>query len=200
MMTVEHILAFVLFAAVAAVTPGPSNVMLAAAGANAGIVKGMSALLGVAIGMGLMMFVVPFGLGSVVLASPLVLTALHWCGAAFLLWLAYKIASASHGEATPGANPVGFTRAAIFQWVNPKSWLVSVSAAGTFLHAGAGSPFTQSALLGGLFFLVALPCCFVWLVFGATAQRLFHSQRSLRIFNFVMGVLLALSVVLIIAE
>lgn len=87
-MTTEQAVAFLLFAVVAAVTPGPSNVMLTAAGANAGVGRGLPCLLGVVVGMGLMMFLVPLGLGSLVLAHPLALRLLNWGGAAFLLWLA----------------------------------------------------------------------------------------------------------------
>jgi threonine/homoserine/homoserine lactone efflux protein len=191
--------AFFLFAVVAAVTPGPSNIMLTAVGAHAGIVGGLPSLLGVMTGMGLMMFLVPLSLGSLALAHPTVLKTLNWGGAAFLLWLSWKIATSSSDiEAMPERNPVGFLGAAVFQWVNPKSWLVSASAAGTFLSTGRGSPIVQAALLGGLFLLAALPSCFLWLAFGAGVQRALHSRRRLRTFNIVMGALLALSIALIV--
>lgn len=172
--------------------------MLTATGANTGVVRGLPCLFGVATGMGLMMFLVPLGLGSLVLEQPRVLTALHWGGAAFLLWLAWKIATSRGLDSVAGGKPVGYVGAALFQWVNPKSWLVSASAAGTFLTAGAGSPLAQSATLGGLFVLAALPSGFVWLAFGATVQRVLRTPRRLRIFNVAMGALLALSIVLIV--
>src|SRR5262249_38485350 len=93
LVTTEQAVAFLVFAIVAAVSPGASNVMLTTAGANAGVWRGMPCLLGVTVGMGLMMFLVPLGLGSLVLSYPLVLRLLHWAGAAFLLWLAWKIAT-----------------------------------------------------------------------------------------------------------
>jgi threonine/homoserine/homoserine lactone efflux protein len=198
-MTREQAVAFLLFAVVAAVTPGPSNVMLTATGAQVGVLRGLPCLLGVGTGMGLMLFVVPLGLGSLVLGHPVVLRALHWGGAAFLLWLAWKIATSSGGvDAANGGRPVGYLGAAVFQWVNPKSWLVSASAAGTFLSAGAGSPVAQAACLGGLFVLAALPSGLVWLAFGAAVQRLLRGPRRMRAFNVTMGVLLALSIVLIV--
>jgi threonine/homoserine/homoserine lactone efflux protein len=191
--------AFLLFAVVAAVTPGPSNIMLTATGAQAGILRGLPCLLGVTTGMGVMMFVVPLGLGSLVLEHPRVLQTLQWAGAAFLLWLSWKIAtSKSRIDAAPNRGPVGYLGAAIFQWVNPKSWLVTASAASTFLRADAGSPIVQAASLGGLFVLAALPSCFLWLAFGAVLQRLLHTPRRLRIFNIGMAALLAVSVVLIV--
>jgi len=190
---------FLLFAVVAAVTPGPSNIMLTAAGAQAGVLRGLPCLFGVTTGMALMMFLIPFGLGSVVLAHPLALKILRWGGAMFLLWLSWKIATSSAGiESGPDSKPVGYVGGAVFQWVNPKSWLVSASAAATFLSAEAGSPVAQAALLGGLFFLAALPGCFVWLAFGAAVQHVLRSPRRLRVFNVLMGTLLALSIVLIV--
>ena len=192
-------MAFVLFAVVAAVTPGPSNIMLTTAGARAGVLRGLPCLLGVTSGMAVMMFIVPFGLASLVIAHRVAVAILHWGGAAFLLWMSWKIATSSHlPDATTDSPPVGYLGAAAFQWVNPKSWLVSASAAGTFLSPGAGNPVLQAATLGGLFFLAALPSCFLWLAFGAAVQRVLRGPRALRIFNILMGTLLALSIVLII--
>ena len=171
--------------------------MLTAVGAQAGILRGLPSLFGVMIGMGLMMFLVPFGLRSLVVEHPLLLRALKAGGSAFLLWLSWKIAASSGRiDSQPEKSPVGFLGAAVFQWVNPKSWLIS-AAAGTFLSAKPGSAIAQAASLGGLFVLAALPSCFLWLAFGAGAQRVLHSRRRLRIFNITMGALLALSIVLI---
>ena len=181
-------MAFLLFAVVAAVTPGPSNIMLTAAGAQAGVVRGLPCL-----------FVVPLGVGSVVLARPLALAALHWGGAAVLLWLAWKIATAEPRlESAPAREPVGYLGATVFQWVNPKSWLVTASAAGTFLTPDAASPGVQAAALAGLFVVAALPSGFVWLAFGALVQRALLNPRRVRIFNIAMGMLLAASIVLIV--
>jgi len=197
-MAADQVAAFLLFGVVAAVTPGPSNIMLTSAGARAGVRRGLPCLLGVTTGMGLMMFLVPLGLGSVVLGHPRALMALHWGGAAFLLWLSWKIAtSSSHGESTADDTAVGYVGAMAFQWINPKSWLVSASAAGTFLSPDTASPIVQAACLGGLFSLAALPSGLLWLAFGSAVQRLLRGP-SLRVFNVAMGILLALSIALII--
>lgn len=194
-MTFEQAQAFVVFAVVAAVTPGPSNVMLTAVGASVGVLRGLPCLLGVGAGMGLMMALVAFGLGSLVLGSPLVAEALKWCGVAFLLWLAWKIATASGNGSPYGGRPVGFVGAALFQWLNPKAWLVTTSAAGTYLQPDAGSALTQSVSLGALFLAAAVPSGFVWLAAGVGLQRVLGSPRRLRIFNLAMGAMLAGSVV-----
>jgi threonine/homoserine/homoserine lactone efflux protein len=196
--TPEQAVAFFVFSVVAAATPGPSNALLTATGANVGVVRGLPTLLGVAAGMGLMMFVVAFGLGTVILDNPLVLVGVKWCGAAVLLWLAWKIATADRAGAAAGGKPIGFVGAAAFQWINPKSWLVCASAAATFLDQRAGNALGQSAAFGLTFVLASLPSCFPWLAFGAVLQRFLRSQRALRIFNGAMGLLLAASVILII--
>jgi threonine/homoserine/homoserine lactone efflux protein len=197
-MTFEQAVAFFLFSVAAAGTPGPSNALLTATGANVGVVRGLPALFGVAAGMGLMMFVVAFGLGSLILDNPLVLTVVRWCGAVFLCWLAWRIATANHAGSGAAAKPVGFVGATAFQWINPKSWLVCTSAVATFLDQRAGTALVQSAALALTFVAAALPSCFAWLAFGAVLQRLLRSRRAVRIFNGLMGALLAASVILFI--
>lgn len=194
-MTAEQALAFLVFSTVAAITPGPSNVMLTVTGAVAGIVRGLPCLVGVGVGMALMMFVVAFGLGAIVLGHPALVTALKLCGATFLLWLSWKIATAVHGDAPTQGRPVGFFGAFAFQWLNPKSWLVSTSASGTYLQADGGV-LVQALWIAGLFFAVALSCGFVWLAFGVAMRRMLKAPGFQRTFNMAMGALLASSVLL----
>jgi threonine/homoserine/homoserine lactone efflux protein len=197
-MTAEQALAFCLFAIIAAITPGPSNLILTSTGANVGVLRGLPCLCGVASGMGLMMGLVAFGLGSLVLERPMILQGFKWCGMGFLLWLSWKIATAERSDTTTDKACVGFWGAAAFQWVNPKSWLVSASAVGTYLHADAGSAVVQALFFGLLFVLAALPSGFVWLALGATIQRFLSTARAVRLLNVTMGAMLAGSVLLFI--
>src|SRR5437868_12121532 len=106
-MTAGQAITFLVFAVVAAITPGPSNLILTSTGAKVGLLRGLPCLGGVVIGMGLMMVLVAFGLGNVVLASPLLILILKWAGIGFLLWLAWKIATAGRSDATPEKQPLG---------------------------------------------------------------------------------------------
>jgi threonine/homoserine/homoserine lactone efflux protein len=92
---------------------------------------------------------------------------------------------------------VGFWRALAFQWINPKSWIVSASAAGTFAAGGSASAGERALTLAAIFALAAAPSCGLWLAFGAAVRRWLANERASRAFNVTMGVLLALSVVLI---
>jgi threonine/homoserine/homoserine lactone efflux protein len=195
---VAHVGAYVLFVVAAAGTPGPSNLLLTAVGAKVGVWRGLPCLFGVSVGMGAMIFTVSLGLGGVVPADAMALTVARWAGAAFLLVLAWKIATAAPGGAASEPRPVGFLGAALFQTVNPKSWLVCASAAATYLVVAPGRALAQATALGLLFVLCSLPCCFAWLAFGAAAQRLLRNERARRNFNWAMGALLAASVILIV--
>jgi len=192
-----QVAAFITFSAVVAGTPGPSNALLTAIGARAGVRRGLASLLGQVTGMGAMLFAITLGLGGVLLAHPLVLQFLKWGGAAMLCWMAWRIATAGHAEAIPHA-PTGFLGMAAFQWVNPKGWLIGVAAIATFLDRGAGGALAQAAVFAVLFMLVAFPSCLPWLAFGAALQRFLTTPRARRVLNGAMGVLLAGSTVLLV--
>jgi threonine/homoserine/homoserine lactone efflux protein len=192
-----QLIAFATFAAVVSGTPGPSNALLTTIGARAGVRRGLASLLGQVTGMGAMLFAITLGLGGVILAHPLVLQVLKWAGAAVICWMAWRIAAAGDAEEVTNA-PRGFLGMAAFQWVNPKGWLVSIAAVATFLDRHAGSAPAQAAILAILFTLVALPSCFPWLASGAALQRFLQAPRARRIFNRVMGALLAGSAILLV--
>jgi threonine/homoserine/homoserine lactone efflux protein len=192
--SLEQSFAFLVFAVVAAITPGPSNVMLAGTGAVVGVLGGLPCLIGVSVGMALLIFCVALGLGQVVLGHAVILQALNWAGAAFLLWMAWQIATSGQASANAERKPVGFVAAALFQWVNPKSWLVVASATGAFLNAHAEGAILQAVSFAALFVLAALPSGLVWLAFGASMHRLLPSPRAARAFNLAMGAALAASV------
>lgn len=193
----DQLLAFLAFAVVAAVTPGPSNVLVMAAGARVGLWRGLHCLAGVVVGMALLIGVAVLGLGSFVAAYPWWTTILRWCGSAFLLWIAWRIAAAPPMRTGTDPDPVGFWRALAFQWINPKSWIVGVSAAGTYAAGGAASTGQRALTLAITFALAAAPGCGLWLVFGAAMRRWLVDERASRAFSVAMGILLACSVLLI---
>jgi threonine/homoserine/homoserine lactone efflux protein len=83
---------------------------------------------------------------------------------------------------------IGFLQAALFQWINPKSWIASTGAVGAYLQPGEGSALLQSISFAALFVLATLPSGFLWLAFGASMQRFMANARAARAFNIAMGV------------
>lgn len=189
------LVAFVTFSAVVAGTPGPSNVLLTAIGANAGVRRGLASLLGQVTGMAAMLFALTLGLGGVLLAHPLALQVLKWAGVAMLCWMAWRIAIAAHAEEAAKA-PAGFLGMAAFQWINPKGWLIGVAAIATFLDR-RGSALAQAVIFAVLFALVALPSCLPWLLAGAALQRYLRSPRARRLLNGAFAALLAAATILL---
>jgi threonine/homoserine/homoserine lactone efflux protein len=189
-----QIAAFAAFSAVVAGTPGPSNALLTAVGAKAGVRHGLPSLLGQVAGMGAMLFAVTLGLGNALLAHPLALQVLKWSAAALICWMAWRIATAGHAEGA-GNVPAGFFSMAAFQWINPKGWLIGVAAVATFLDRQSGSAPAQAAFFAILFMLVAIPSCLPWLAFGAALQRLLRRPRAQRVLSVAMAVVLVASTI-----
>jgi threonine/homoserine/homoserine lactone efflux protein len=190
-----QVIAFVTFSAVVAGTPGPSNTLLTAIGARAGIRRGLASLLGQVTGMGAMLFAVTLGLGNLLLAHPLALQVLKWGGAAMLCWMAWRIATTTPAEHAT-STPAGFLGMAAFQAVNPKGWLIGAAAVAAFLDRRAGGAVGQAVIFASLFMLTALPSCFPWLAFGAALQRYLRTPRARRVLNTALAALLAASVIL----
>jgi threonine/homoserine/homoserine lactone efflux protein len=126
---------------------------------------------------------------------PQIHDVLRYAGVVYLLWLAWKIATAAapEGEAEPRGRPLGFLEAAAFQWVNPKAWIMAGGAVATYTSR-TGSVFAEVLLIAVLFAAVSLPCVALWTSLGTAAARLLREPRWLRVFNVSMAVLLVLSV------
>jgi threonine/homoserine/homoserine lactone efflux protein len=197
--TFDLLLAFVAFGFVTAVTPGPNNVMLLASGVNFGFLRSVPHILGTAFGMVVMIAGVGVGLGGLFRAYPVLYGVLRWVGAAYLLYLAWRIA----GSGTPkaggtGARPMGFFGAAAFQWVNPKSWVMVLGAVTAYVPLDGY--FRNLLLVAAVFGVVAAPSVGVWAAFGTALRRFLEAPGRIRAFNFAMALLLVLSLYPILTE
>ncbi|MGG5887256.1 LysE family translocator [Falsiroseomonas sp. HC035] len=189
------------FAIASSVTPGPNVLMVAAAAASHGLRRVMPHMLGITFGFGGMILLVGLGLAGPLLASRILHEVLRWAGAAWLLVLALRIATApppqarAVGEAA-GADkpPLGFVGGALFQWVNPKAWMIAAAVVPAFTRPGEPM-LPQILAISLVFLLITLPCLLVWAGIGVSAGRLLHSPGRLRAFNVTMAVLLVASLV-----
>ena len=191
-MTLGLVTAIVAFAFVSSITPGPNNMMLMASGANFGVRASLPHMAGVSLGFGVMVLVVGLGLAGIISALPWLYGVLRWVGAAYLLYLAFKIATAHGlGSKAAAARPVTFVQAAAFQWVNPKAWAMALGATTTF--ATRDHLVVDVALITLMFILVGAPCIGAWAVFGVGMKRLLTRPWSMRAFNIGMALLLVAS-------
>jgi threonine/homoserine/homoserine lactone efflux protein len=187
------LLAFLLFSIATSGTPGPNNIMVSAAAANHGFRATIPHILGIAVGLAVMLVVFGSGLAGPLIADPRLHGSLRWVGVAWMLWLAAKIAF-GEGALTGGGGrpPLSFIGAVLFQWINPKAWLIALATAATYTTA-EGSLYRQVALLALLSFLISIPCVGAWAALGAGAGRFLLTPRRLRLFNVVMALLLVAS-------
>ncbi|MDF9619801.1 LysE family translocator [Pseudomonas entomophila] len=185
--------AFVLFAFVSSITPGPNNTMLLASGVNFGVRRTIPHALGISVGFMVLVLAVGLGLGEVFKAWPPLYSILRYAGAAYLLYLAWKIATSGpmSGDMASGRKPLGFWGAAAFQWVNPKAWVMAVGAITTYTPA-QGYVFNV-IVIAAVFALVNLPSVGIWVMFGSALRNLLRNPRAVVLFNVLMAVLLVIS-------
>ncbi|UYV37036.1 LysE family translocator [Rhodobacteraceae bacterium D3-12] len=192
-MSYELLTALVGFALVGSITPGPNNMMLMASGANFGFRLTIPHMFGIGAGFMVMIFLVGIGLIGVFDAWPPAHTLLTMISVAYLLWLAWKIANAAAPETGQTAGkPLSFLQAAMFQWVNPKAWTMSLTAITLYAPDRSLLAITLVALAFGL---VNLPSTSTWTILGQQLRRLLSSPARLRAFNWTMAALLVASLI-----
>ncbi|MBO6521744.1 MAG: LysE family translocator [Rhodospirillales bacterium] len=193
-MAFDTFIALVIFAFVASVTPGPNNMMLLASGVNFGYRRTIPHMFGIAGGFFLLLICVGAGLGTLLTTFPAVHTGLKIAGGLYLLYLAWKIATAGAlGGSEKRREPMSFLAAAMFQWVNPKAWMMGVSAMA--IYTDPAEPYLSVLLVAVAFVLVNFPSVSVWAGFGTALRGFLADDRRRRIFNGAMGVVLALCIV-----
>ncbi|SFO26079.1 Threonine/homoserine/homoserine lactone efflux protein [Mesorhizobium sp. NFR06] len=190
-MSVDAFLALLVYALVTSITPGPNNLMLLASGVNFGIVRTIPHMLGISIGFFVLLLAVGLGLGAALVAVPALHTGLKIAGAAYLLYLAWKIAMSRSlsGKGEAEATPMRFVDAAAFQWVNPKAWVMAITAMAVYTNPD--HPFISVMLISAAFAIVNLPSVSVWAGFGTALRGFLSDPMRLKWFNITMGVLLA---------
>ena len=194
-MNSQTLIAASIFAIVSLITPGPNNTMLLASGLNFGLRRTLPHLTGICLGFAFMLVLVGLGLHTLFASDPLLLTLMRYAGASYMAWLAWKLSSsgAAPGDASAGSKPLGFWGAAAFQWINPKAWVMAITAVTTYLPIDGG--LSGTLLLGGVFALLGIPCVGAWAAFGSSMRRYLQNPLHLRLFNNAMALALLASLV-----
>jgi threonine/homoserine/homoserine lactone efflux protein len=191
--------ALIVFCFVSAITPGPNNLMLLTSGVNFGFRRTIPHMLGVGLGFALMVGLVGVGLDATFTRFPALLPIMRYAGVAYMLWLAAKLALAGPvGDAEYSGNPLGFFGAAAFQWINPKAWVIAVSALTAY---AVSENYAHTVVIVALVFgLVTMPCIAAWVLFGTAMRRVLSNPRFVRPFNIAMALLLVASIVPVLTE
>ena len=164
--------------------------MLMASGANYGLRRTLPHMLGVSIGHAFMVFMIGVVLLQVFEAFPVLNTILKVAGSLYMLWLAWKIANAVPPEARQvEGKPFTFLQAAAFQWVNPKAWIMGITAISVYAPQNFGVLF-GAAMVAIIFCAVNFPSVTIWAWMGVQVRRWLGTAKRLRVFNITMAVLL----------
>ncbi|MCC2112219.1 MAG: LysE family translocator [Hyphomicrobiales bacterium] len=183
------------FAFVASITPGPNNIMLMASGARFGFARSVPHIGGILVGFPVMIIAIALGLDRIFKAYPTVHDMLKYVGAAYLLYLAYRVARAGGPhDVEAGARPLGFLGAALFQWSNPKAWAVALAVVPLYTTVGGNFAAELTAIIL-IFFAIGVVATIGWCMFGTVVARWLSTPRIASTFNIAMGLLLAASVI-----
>lgn len=210
-------IAIFVFAVSTTVTPGPNNIMIMTSGLNFGLQRSLPHLMGICLGFPLMVAGVGIGFGVVFEKFPIAHEIIKILGVLYLLYLAYLVATSApksleasdketsdkdasnkdkHQEKT---KPLTFLQAALFQWVNPKAWVMATGAVAAYTTQDAGM-LLQVLLIAGAFLIASLPCVGIWLVCGTWLKRFLKEVKYQRAFNMTMALLLVVSILPVINE
>jgi threonine/homoserine/homoserine lactone efflux protein len=190
-------LPFVTYAFVMSITPGPNNVMLTASGARFGFRRTVPHILGIVCGFTVQLLAVCAGLSALFSRWPALQTTLSWLGALYLLFLGWRLLKSSTAHTHAHAHPVRFLEAALFQFLNPKAWVMSITSATLFL------PQELALLLRGAYMAlvmegVGLPSMAVWALFGSSLKNFLAAPRARVVFNGAMAGALVVTAIMMV--
>jgi threonine/homoserine/homoserine lactone efflux protein len=185
----------VLFAAAMCLTPGPNVVMVTAQAANFGFRRAVPQMVGITLAFGAEVMAAGLGLAGLFAAEPRLHVALKYAGAAYLLYLAWRIARADPARSgTARARPIGFAAAALFTWLNPKGWVTAMGALAAFTRVG-GDVLAETTAIAGVLAAACLVSLALWAGFGAAIARFLRRLSARLAFNGAMAGLLVISLV-----
>ena len=193
---VNELVAFLGFALVGTVSPGPNNTVLWASGMTFGLRRTTAHILGTALGMGALVLGVAAGIGALFDAVPVAELLLKVVGSAYLLWIAFHVVGGGGIGRTEVPHPLSAWQGAVFQWVNPKAWVFTIAAVGTFLPRALPRP-VGAILLTGILMVVVVGSSSIWAAGGAALGRVVEDERRRRAVGIALAILLVASVALI---
>ena len=191
-MDTATIVSLALFSTVAAFTPGPNNLMLAASGVNYGFQRTLPHIGGITVGFLLLILAAGLGLARLFIALPELHTILRILSLGFLLYLGWKIAMAGPIEDARSSKPLSFGAALAFQWVNPKAITVTISTI-TAYTGNSTSPYTDLAIIFVIYAITTIGSTVAWAIAGQMIGYVLKDNKKRRLFNYMMAGILVIS-------
>ena len=187
------IIALMWFTLVNSITPGPNNIMLATSGVNFGVKRTVPQMAGVFTGLVVITVAIGLGLGAIFSEYPVVRDVLRVAGIGYILFLAWKIATAGSLGGGELPHPMRYSASVLFQGVNVKLWMAAVATVS--LYVRPGHTLVDTATVTAAYALINLPCMLIWTGFGAGLRDVLKVPGRIRVFNIVMALALVASIV-----
>ena len=183
---------FVMFA-----TPGPNNAMLTASGIKFGFKKTLPHLIGIPFGHIIQITLVCFGLGQLFIKYPLIQIYLKWICCFYLIFLGWKILGSFSNNEKESGRPLKFYEAALFQFINPKAWVVALTAATAFFPV-AENFYIATAFVAGTAPFICFPSICIWAIFGSSIKSIIKDAKVKKIVEYLLAILLLLTAIIIV--
>ena len=199
MITFELLAAISIYYVIMYATPGPNNSILTASGIKFGFIRTIPNIFGIATGHGIKLTLVCFGLGALFTQFPILMNILKYVGACYLLYLAWKMfGSLNVSSAEDKSTPLKYYEAILFQFVNPKGWVIIFTAVSLFY------PRDENIILGTVFMvvmstLINIPSISMWALGGSIIRNYLTNEKLKKIIECLLAILLvgtAISIIL----
>lgn len=188
------IISMAAFSFATAISPGPNNTVLLTLGGAGGFRGARPHLVGMVVGLSTMIAALGTGLGALFEAYPVVYQVLKWVGFAYILYMAWLIfRSGDPGSDPMKGVPIGVIRSTLFQWVNPKAWIVVATFVTAYVPTERG--LWALVISGGVFIAGTMPGALVWALAGSVVRRFLRGPRSRQVFTTVMALALVGSMI-----
>ena len=190
MITWELIAAISAYNFVMYVTPGPNNSILTASGVKFGFFRSVPNIFGIPTGHGIQLALVCLGLGSLFTQFPILLNILRYVGAVYILYLAYNMFGSLNVSSTEEkSRPLRYYEAILFQFVNPKAWVICITAVSLFY------PEKENLIVGTLFMVIMstvinIPSISVWAFGGSVIRHYLGNNKLKKIIEWFLALLL----------
>ena len=190
MITLELLAAISVYYVIMYATPGPNNSILSASGIKFGFIKTIPNIFGIPTGHGIQLALVCFGLGSLFVEFPFLLNLLKYIGASYLLYLAWRMfGSLSIKIEEDKSSPLKYYEAILFQFVNPKAWVICITAVSLFY------PEKENIFIGTLFMvlmstIINIPSISIWAFGGSIIRKYLSNDKLKKMIELLLAVLL----------
>lgn len=170
------------------ITPGPNNIMVLFSSVRFGTYRTLPHIFGASFGSAVMLFLVGIGFHNVLMNNPQILQVIKYIGTLYIFYLSWQLIADNSLIQEEEKEPMNIIQATLFQWINPKSWIMAGVAISTCLPISFN--LADIIFYTIIFIGISFPCVWIWAVLGSAITKLLKNIKFVRIFNICCGSLL----------